>query len=80
MLYYRIATRGIAGEVNNIVGGKPVSMRMLLHTMLHYAGLDESRLEKTTPHAQVSTILADICNAMALTDNSSINPALNCLI
>jgi hypothetical protein len=55
-------------------------MRMLLHTMLHYAGLDESRLEKTTPHAQVSTILADICNAMALTDNSSINPALNCLI
>jgi hypothetical protein len=42
--------------------------------------LMKTRLEKTTPHAQVSTILADISNAMALTDNSSINPALNCLI
>jgi nucleoside-diphosphate-sugar epimerase len=70
-LYYAIATQGAAGEVYNVGSGRPVSMRALLHDMLHDAGLDESIVVedgagKSTPHAQVSTIYADIGKVSAL--------------
>lgn len=70
-LYYSIAGKGIAGEVYNVGSGKAVSMRRLLHDMLQHTGLDESIVDadsagKTTLHAQVSTIYADITKVTAL--------------
>ena len=70
-LYHAIATRGVAGEVYNVGSGRSVSMRAVLHDMLRHAGLDESIVDedgtgKPTPHAQVSTIYADIGKVSAL--------------
>lgn len=70
-LYYSIACNGVSGEVYNVGSGKAVSMRKLLRDMLHHAGLDESIVDedaagKATPHAQVSTIYADITKVNAL--------------
>jgi len=74
-LYYAIATRGVAGEVYNVGSGRPVSMRALLRDMLRHAGLDESIVDedgagKPTPHAQVSSIYADIGKLSALVNGA----------
>ncbi|MDH5612659.1 MAG: NAD-dependent epimerase/dehydratase family protein [Gammaproteobacteria bacterium] len=73
--YYKIATKGKAGETYNVGSGHPTGMRELLNKLLHQAGLDYSVVNensngKNTPHSEVSIIYASIDKLTKLTTSS----------